>query len=148
MIATTEETLHDLFKAAILAISPRITYKGAAGWKPYEKAKDGGDRTRAFRLIWSPPELRTGGAVFGSIFEHEAELRVRTDYAGQHDKTQFAIVDDHVHLRDVLSALKASDNGLQLVEPIRLDRRGSSEDDDVIQIDHVYSVRFMRSIDP
>lgn len=148
MIATTEETLHALFRDTIASTTPRITYKGSAAWRPYEKAKDGGDRTRAFRLVWGVPELRTGGAVFGSIFEHEAELRVRTDYAGQHDKTQFAIADDHVHLRDVLSTLKASDNGLQLVESIRLERRGFSEDDDVIQIDHVYSVRFMRSIDP
>ena len=148
MIATNEETLSDLFTTSILGITPRITYKGSKGWKVYKKAKDGGDRTRAFRLIWGTPQLRRGGAVFGSIFEHTVELRVRTDYAGTHDKTQFIVADDFLQLRDVLSGLKATDNGLQLVEPVRQIRRGFSEDADVIQIDHVYSVRYMRSIDP
>lgn len=148
MIATTEEQLDELFVAAILAIVPRIQYKGGEGWKVYDRARSGGGKTRAFRLIWDAPVLRLGGAVFGSIFEHEAQLRVRTQYSGDHSKIQFAINDDHLHLRDVLSGLKANDNGLQLVTPVTTLRRGFSEDADVVQIDHVYSVRFMRSIQP
>lgn len=148
MIATTEETLHDLFKAAILGMTPRITYQGARGWAYYDKAKAGASRTRSFRLIWGVPTLRTGGAVFGTIFEHQVELRVRTDYAGSHERVQFVAADDHVHLRDVLSALKEADNGLQLVTPEGVQARGFNEDDDVVQIDHVYSVRYMRSISP
>lgn len=148
MIATTEETLTDLFEAAIRGIEPRITYKGAAKWRPYDRARSGGGKTRSYRLIWGVPALQTRGAVFGSIFEHLCELRVRTQYSGDHSKMQFAIVDDFLQLRDVLSGLKANDNGLQLVTPVTTLRRGFSEDDDVVQVDHVYSVRYMRSISP
>lgn len=148
MIATNEETLSDAFTAAIIAIAPRVTYKGGQGWSPYDRARSSGGSTRSFRLIWGIPVLRLGGAVFGSIFEHEAQLRVRTQYSGDHSKMQFAIVDDHLQLRDVLSGLKAHDNGLQLVTPVTTLRRGFTEDDDVVQIDHVYSVRYMRSIEP
>lgn len=148
MIATTEEGLHDLIVPAILGMSPRLTYKGAEEWRYYEDDRKGPARTRDFRLIWGIPQLRRAGAMFGSILEHEVELRVRTDYAGRQSKTQFIVADDHVHLRDVLSGLKAGDNGIQIVEPIRVETRGYTEDDDVTQIDHVFRVRYMRSVDP
>jgi len=148
MIATTEETLDEMFVAAIVAMDPRRQYKGAERWKPYDRKVSGPARTRAFRLIWGTPRLRRGGAIFGSIFEHEAELRVRTDYVGTHDKVQFVINDDLLQLRDTLSTLKANDNGLELVEAVRHDRRGYNEDEDTVQIDHVLLVRYMRSITP
>ena len=149
MIATTEEALDGLFRTAILAISPRLTYQGATRWHAYDKARAGASQTRSFRLVWGTPQLRTGGAVFGGIFEHEVPLRVRTDYAGGHQLTQFLIADDYLQLRDVLSALKETGNGLQLVTPVESRRRlGATEDADVVQVDHTYSVRYMRTIAP
>ena len=149
MVATDEEELADLFEAAIIAMTPRKQYKGAEGWKPYKRAVDGASRTRRFRLLLDRVRRRRDGSRAGNIFEHECRLRVRTDYAGDHAKMQFVIADDLQHLRDTLSTLKATDNGLQLVASVdSVTADGGNEDTDVLVIDHVMTVRYMRSITP
>jgi len=148
MIATNEETLGDLFTAAIVGITPRLTYQGAEGWKPYERETSNPTISRRFRLVWEAGNLRPGGAMFGSIHEHEATLRVRTDYAGVHDRVELVAIDDFHQLADTLTTLKANDNGLQLVTRLRVEAEigDTQEGDDVVRVDHVYSVRYMRRI--
>lgn len=149
MIATTEEALRDLFRDAILDMTPRLTYEGAEEWKYYEKEVGGPSRTRRFRIIFGDPELRTGGAMAGHVFEHEIEVRIRTDYAGNHAETNLISIDDFLQLRDVLSGLKASDNGLVVVTPVNRRIRDSfTESSDVTQVDHTFRCRYMRSIRP
>lgn len=152
MIATDEEGLHDLFVAAIIGITPRKQYKGAEKWKPYEEDVPAASRTRRFRLLFRRPRLYTGpgGARAGNVMEHQCELRVRTDYAGRASKNQFIIADDFRQLRDVLSNLRAPDNGVCVVEEVDYRERGRSTIDstDVLQVDHIYNVRFMATIRP
>lgn len=149
MIATDEETLAGIFTDAIIAIEPRHTYQGAEGWKPYQREKSGADQTRMFRLVWGHPRLFERGAMAGHAIEHEVELRVRTDYVGDHSLTQYTIISDFMQLRDVLSGLKASDNGLVLVEAVdHVARPTYTTADDVTRVDHIYLVRYMRSIEP
>jgi hypothetical protein len=148
MIATNEETLAELFTTAIIAIAPRLTYKGAEGWKPYNREVDGASRTRRFRLVWPPGAtgLQPRGTSAGDIFEHFAELRVRTDYAGEHAKQQHLIIDDFHQLADTLSATKAGNNGVVLVERLRTAPVVGGESDDVVKVDHIFTVRYMRRI--
>lgn len=149
MVATTEEELADLFEAAIVGMTPRVQYDGAQEWKPYDKEVGGPSRTRRFRQVWLNARLRDGGTMADNIFEHVAELRIRTDYAGDHSKTQFVREDDRLQLRDVLSTLKSEENGLLRVEPVRSVARDSfDENSDVTQVDHVFNVYYMRSIRP
>lgn len=147
MIPTNEETLSDLFTAAIIAITPRTQYKGAEGWKPYQREVDAPTTTRRFRLLWEEGGLQVGGAMAGDIIEHFAELRVRTDYAGSHAQHMYAVIDDFHQLGDVLTATKATDNGVVLVTRQRVEHVGvGDESSDVIKVDHVYTVRYMRRI--
>ena len=147
MIATNEDSLTELFTTAIVGLTPRLTYKGAEEWRPYDRAVSGPSRTRRFRLIWGAPNLQPRAGMAGQIIEHVAEMRVRTDYAGEHAQQQFIIIDDFHQLGDTLTALKASDNGVQLVTRLRIEQRvGKTDTDDVVQIDHVFAVRFMRRI--
>jgi hypothetical protein len=147
MIATNEETLGTLFKDAITGLTPRLTYQGAKSWKPYDRAVSGPSRTRRFRLLFEAGNVFPSGAMAGPIIEHECILRVRTDYAGEHAKQQHILIDDFHQLGDTLTALKASDNGLTLVTRLRVEEtEGEIDEDDVIQIDHVFAVRYMRTI--
>lgn len=149
MIATNEETLAELFTDAIIGIVPRMTYKGAESWKPYEREVGNPTRTRRFRIVIRRPQLVSGGASAGYNFEHSAELRVRTDYVGDHSKVQFTVADDFMQLRDVLSGLKATDNGVMVVEAVDYRERDSfTLDDDILLVDHVFRCRYMRSIRP
>lgn len=149
MITTTEEELADLFRDAILDMTPRTTYEGAEEWKWYDRPVDEPSRTRRFTFVWGEPVLRSRGTMAGNIFEHEVELAVRTDYAGQANETQYIINDDGLQLRDELSRLKGEANGLLLVEPLtRRVKDSFTETSDVKQVDHRFRVRFMRSISP
>jgi hypothetical protein len=151
MIATDEEGLAELFETAIIGITPRKQYKGAEGWKPHDRETSAPTRTRRFRLLLRRPRLYTGpgGAAAGNVFEHECELRVRTEYAGEHAKQQFILADDFMQLRDVLSNLRADDNGVLVVEPVDYRERPNFDaSSDVTKIDHIFNVRYMRSIRP
>lgn len=149
MIATNEETLTELFTAAIVGMTPRLQYKGAESWKPYERENSGPSRTRHFRMVWVAGNIQPRGTLAGNIIEHYATLRVRTDYAGEHAKQQHIIIDDFHQLGDVLSALKSTDNGVVLVERIEpRERRGFFDENDVVRVDHTYRVRFLRNIRP
>lgn len=158
MIATTEEVLTDLFVETIRGLSPRITYKGAEAWRPYSRETANASTTRRFRLVWSVGGIQPGGAIGGRNIEVWAEVRVRTDYAGSHDKVQFAIIDDFYQLQDELSALKAppSDNGIVLVEGIRYEASPvfdptldlATDSTDILKIDHIFHARYMRRISP
>jgi hypothetical protein len=147
MIATNEETLSELFTAAIVAMTPRLQYKGAEGWQPYTRAVGAPTTTRRFRLLWTSEGRQPGrGAAAGAIIEHRALLRVRTDYAGEHAKQQFIVADDFHQLGDTLTATKAPDTGVVLVERLSHKTVEGDEDTDVIRVDHTYRVRFMRRI--
>lgn len=153
MIAVNEEQLADLFATAIDAIVPRIQYQGSEAWKRYDRAVAAPSRTRNYRIVFTTqPRLFEQGTRAGDVFEHEIEMTIRTDYAGAHPKTQFAAADDFLQLRDVLSALKATDQGVRLVTPTRSVPAPAGADGtastDTTQIDHVYTVRYMRSIRP
>ena len=146
MIATNEDTLSDLFRDAIVGITPRIAFKGGERWKPYERPVEGPSRTRRFRLIWQAGGVQPRGAMAGQAIEHNATLRVRTDYVGTVDGNQHVIIDDFHQLRDVLSNLKASATGVVLVEAQRVQEYfGDTDSDDVVVVDHTYQVRFMRT---
>lgn len=158
MTATTEEALSELFETTIASLTPRITYKGGEAWKPYKREVANATTTRRFRLVWASGGIQERAAVGGGNVEMFAELRVRTDYAGSNDKTQFIIVDDFIHLWQELSRLKAPplNNGVVLVEGLRYEAAPQVDDsleppldsNDVIKIDHVFRVRYMRRIDP
>ena len=74
--------------------------------------------TRRFRQVWQLGGIQPGGAVGGRNIECFAELRIRTDYAGDHAQQQFIIIDDFYQLQDTLSALKSATNtnGIVLVQ--------------------------------
>lgn len=154
MVAVDEEALAVLFAETISKIIPRKQYQGAEGFKPYDREVSGPSRTRRFRLLFNNPRLLEGGAMAGEVMEHVCELRVRLDYAGDHSKMQFVIADDSLLLRDVLSNLKATDQGVMLVEPNgyreRPQSRISTDDGstDLVQVDLLYRVRYMRNIRP
>lgn len=145
MVATNEQELAELFEEAIVGITPRLQHQGSKDWKFYKKEVGNPSRTRRFKLLLRNPRLRPGGAVAGNIMEHQCELRVRTDYAGDPSETQHMVSDDFLQLRDVLSTLKASDNGLILVEADRSTRDSFDDTSAVMVVDHIYSVRYMRT---
>jgi hypothetical protein len=143
---TNEDTLSDLFRDAIVGVSPRIAFKGGERWKPYERPVEGASRTRRFRLIWESGGIQPRGAMAGQAIEHQAVLRVRTDYVGTADGNQHAMIDDFHQLRDTLSNLKATNNGVVMVTGLRVQEvRGGTDSDDVVVVDHTYQVRYMRN---
>lgn len=147
MVATNESELTELFEPAIAGITPRLQYKGAMGWKPYSQAKSGpAGGTRWFRLLWSAGNVQPGGAVAGDLIEHFAELRVRTDYGGEHAKNETLMIDDFHQVADTLTSLKAGNNGVMLVTRQRVEYVAGDENEDVVQVDHVMTVRYMRRI--
>jgi len=158
LAATTEEALSEVFVDTIRGLAPRITYKGGEAWKPYTREAANASTTRRFRIVWQSGGIQPGGAVGGRIIECFAEVRVRTDYAGSHEKQQFAIMDDFFQLQDELSRLKApgSSSGVVLVtgerwEPapeVDLTMVPALDSTDVVKIDHVFTVRYMRRISP
>jgi hypothetical protein len=140
---TTEKALAVLFRDAISGITPRELYRTNDGWQPHDRAESGPNRNRRFRLEFEAVGIFPGGAMAGAAIEHEATLRVRTSYTGNHAESQFSKIDDLYQLRDTLSALKSSANGLMLVSALRIEQTSTTEDN--AEIDHVLSVRFMRN---
>lgn len=150
MIATNEAVLTGIVTEAVTALTPRLQYKGAEKWKPHDR-DTGPATTRRFRVLMGAGNLQPRGAMAGHIFEHFAELRIRTDYAGDHAQQQHIVTDDFHQIGDALTALKdASEaNGIVVVERIAPRAvRGRVDDTDTIQIDHTYRIRYMRNIRP
>lgn len=151
MIATNESVLTDAFTDAIVALTPRLVFKGAESWKPYKRGDSGPTRTRRFRILWDAGNIQPRGAMAGHVIEHYATCRIRTDYAGEHAEQQHVIIDDFHQIGDALTMLKDSSdaNGLIVVERLQPQEVfGEIDDTDVVRIDHTYRVRFMRSIRP
>lgn len=151
--ATTEEALAELFDSTIAAMTPRLSYKGAEAWKPTSRETGQASTTRRFRQVWKLGGIQPGGAVGGRNIECFAELRIRTDYAGDHAQQQFIIIDDFYQLQDTLSALKSATNinGIVLVQGENYEPAedyDTSTSADVTKIDHVFTVRYIRSISP
>ena len=147
---TTTAALEDLFKAQILATTPRIAYQGAAGWKLYERQVQSAAQTRRFRLVWGEGLPVRGGIFTNQSMEVIAELAVRTDYVGQHQELGHLRQDDLHQIRDRLHELAADpDNGLVLVQtisvrPVALEpstREAASKD--AAAFDLRYQVRYL-----
>jgi len=145
MIGTTTDVLTDLFRGAIIAITPRIMFKGAEGWKPYGRETSTIGPTRTFRFGWSAGNIHVPGIFTDGVVEMDAEMRVRTDYQGNHDEMQHAIIEDFHQLHETLSALKSTSNGLMLVEAIGPQYRDGDEEDDIAVVDHTFNVRYLRT---
>lgn len=145
MTPTTTDALTDLFRAAIVSITPTIVYKGAEEWKPYDREVSGPSTTRRFRIGWSAGSIFTPGIYTNGVVETTAECRIRTDYAGDHNEMQHAIIEDYHQLCERLASLKGPSNGLMLVERDRLIFRDGDEDSDVVQVDHTFQVRYLRA---
>jgi hypothetical protein len=149
MVPQTERELSRLLEATIVAIVPRSTYHADKPWKPYNRSVSEPTTTRHFTLRWEAGDLEDPGASAGHIFEINALLIVRTDYAGEHYEQQFIINDDFHQVGDALFMAAAPDNSLVLVERVRTRPfKGDPQTDDVVQVDHVYKVRFMKRIRP
>lgn len=156
MRPTTENELTDLFRATIVALAPRVTYKGAEGWKPYNRENANASTTRRFRFLWSLVGIVPGGAMAGSAIEVASTLRIRTDYTGDNDRAQFCVIDDALQLQDVLSALKSggTDHGLVLVtwqasdiaSDVDPSTDSPTETDDTIRVDHTFEIRYIRRL--
>jgi hypothetical protein len=142
--ATTLPTLGDLFVARIEATTPRITYKGAEGWKHYKRPAESPTRTRRFRLLWDPGGFRTGGTFTNARVQLEVGLRVVTDYAGVYEQIAHIVQDDWQQLRDRMQALASDDsNGLLWVRaeqpPV------IPPEADVVQVELTYRVSYAQS---
>lgn len=156
MRPTTENELTDLFRATIVALVPRVTYKGAEGWKPYNRENANASTTRRFRQLWAFGGIVPGGAMAGTAFEVFSTLRIRTDYAGDNDRAQYLVIDDALQLQDVLSALKSTetDHGLVLVtwqssdpaNDVDPSTDSPTDTDDVVRIDHTFEIRYIRRL--
>ena len=157
---TTMPELAALFVAAIIGVTPALTYQGGERWKHYDRATDAASRTRRFRLVWKPGPVVGGGYWGVNSQEVTSVLAVRTDYAGHHERLTHLIQSDWHQLRDVLAQLHVPiTNGLtqlhatssppsMVADSIHgraqlLDRAASSAD--VIQVDLTYDVRYMRA---
>lgn len=157
LVPTTLDVLGPKLVAKIEATTPRITYKGAEGWKHYERPATA-SRTRRFRLLWeSQPWPRGQPRIFtNSVGEHLALLRVRADYLGTFEDLGPLIEEDWHQLRKEMHALSGSGaDGLMLIlETAAAPRlvgsdprlRGSTaEERDVLQVDLTYDVRYLRT---
>lgn len=145
MIGTNTDALTDLFREAIVGIVPTITYKGAEGWKPYNREAAGPSTTRRFRIGWSAGSFFSPGIFTDGVVETLCECRIRTDYAGNADEMQHAIIEDYHQLCETLAALKSPSNGLMLVERDGVIFRDGDPDNDVVQVDHTFQVRYLRA---
>ena len=135
-----------IIEPAIVAISPSETYHGAAGWKLYKRETTEPTTTRRFRLVWETLGRFERGIFTSAAVETESELRVRTDYAGAHERQQAAITSDHWQLQEAIQALKGTTNGIILVRSAgKPEFVGSDPSTDVVQVDHVYNVRYLRA---
>jgi hypothetical protein len=148
MITTTTAALDALFVPVISALVPLTTYKGAEKWKHYDAATSAPTTTRRFTLVWGELRPFERGAFTPDACEYDCEFAVRTDYAGRHALQQHAIGEDTHHVALALARLRGEATGVFHVRAIRRTQQSRSATDtpDVVQIDHVYTVRFMRAL--
>jgi hypothetical protein len=148
MITTTTAALDVLFVAKIITLDPLTTYNGAEKWKHYDSATRAPTTTRRFTLVWRQMQPFERGAFTPDACEYDCDFAVRTDYAGQHEHQQHAILEDTHHLALALARLRGEATGVFHVRALRTEQRSRSATDtpDVVQIDHVYTVRFLRAL--
>lgn len=144
MIPTTEAEMTDLFRSAIVNMTPRLIYQGGESWKPYDRHVSAPSCTRRFRLIWRAANYFESGIFTPQVVETEAELSVRTDYAGQHERLNHIVIDDYHQLHETLGRLKAPNTGVMWVRALEPRFFYNDEEDDVFQVDHTYVVRYLR----
>lgn len=142
---TTLETLKDAFVAAIQLITPRKQMQRTVGaWKFVEGDRPPGTNLRVFSIDFDSVGYTRGGFIGAAAFDTTTTLSVITDYGGvprQHVKL-FA-EDDWYQLRDVLSDLKPTTNGLIKVEVIDWDF--TNDDKNQAQIAYQFEVRYMKA---
>lgn len=145
MVTTNEAELTDLFRTAIIGITPRLQTKQAMSWKAYERSQAGAPTTRRFQLRRAAglPVLDGSGIFTTRLVETTFELRVRTDYAVDHKDRADIVADDFHQLTETLGALKAASNGLMRVLPIGVDV-DDDDDADAIVVDHVFTIYYLR----
>lgn len=145
---TTLDVLGPKLVAKIEATTPRITYKGAEGWKHYERPASG-SRTRRFRMLWEPLGWPRGQArvCTNDVEENLALLRVRTDYVGTFEDLAPLIDEDWHQLRKEMHTLSGSGaDGLMLIlETATPPRPVIGGERDVLQVDLTYDVRYLRT---
>jgi hypothetical protein len=149
LVATSTAALGDLITEVIRGTTPRITYQQVQGWKPYEEAVETASVSRRFRLLWEEGDYVRGGFFTNGILSVTATLRVRTDYAGEHEKLQHLRQDDLHQLRGRMSTLTPDPtNGLVSVQikPPGVVRPPNWDKADVGQFDLLYSIHYV--LDP
>jgi hypothetical protein len=146
MIPTNEKELTELFRTAIIGITPRLQFKGAEKWKPYDRSNSGALTTRRFQLVRTTglPVMDGTGIFTTRVCETMFELRVRTDYAVPHQHRGDIVPDDFHQLMETLGDLKSSDNGLIRVLPVGVDEQGDDDSDNIV-VDHIFTVFYLRA---
>ncbi len=173
MIAMSIVQLRDHLDAVISSSSPREPYDGAAEFSPFVRKASGrrpgpsnagrplaaapaklasSPRTRRYQLELAAPTARRGDGLWTDTgAEHEVALVVLMDYAAQastDDVRELVARDDHMLLRDRITASAAPDNGVMLAEELSCDDIGPQEDPDVRRFALTYSVRYFARLSP
>ena len=149
---TTLDALKDAFVAAINAITPRHSWGGST--KPWrfveELERKPGATARVYTLDfdtegYTPRGFMGSAASLGAV-DTTVTLSVITDYGGlPRHRVKIVAEDDLYQLRDVLSDLKPTTNGLLKVEGIDWDFGARSTDPNQAQIIHQFEVRYMKA---
>lgn len=148
---TTLDALQVAFVTAIAAIIPRTQMqRTGGGWKFVEGERVPGTNLRVFRLDWDTVGYTKGGFMgsaqpLGAV-DTTVTLSVFVDYGGipRHIVKRIA-EDDLYQLRDVLSDLKPTTNGLLKVEAIDWDFAPGVTDQNQAQAIHQFQVRYMKA---
>lgn len=153
-MAATPTTLDDLqtaFVAAIQAITPRTVAQRVGGsWKFVEGERPPSTGLRVFRIDWDTVGYTKGGfmgsaASLGAV-DTTVDLTVVVDYGGVPAHVMKRVAEDDLYqLRDVLSDLKPTTNGLLKVEAIDWDFGARSTDPNQAQVIHQFEVRYMKA---
>lgn len=146
---TTLDALQTAFVTAIDLITPRTQMqRTSGGWKFVEGERPPGTTLRVYRLEWDSGGYTKGGFMgaahpLGAV-DTTVTLTVVADYGGipRHIVKRIA-EDDWYQLRDALSDLKPTTNGLLKVETIDWDFVNT--DQNQAQIAYQFEVRYMKA---
>jgi hypothetical protein len=145
---TTTRALKDAFRTAISAIAPRTELQRDGAWKFVEGERTPGTNLRVYSLDFDTVGYTKGGFMgaahpLGAV-DTTVTLTVFADYGGvpRHEVKHLA-EDDFYQLRDVLSDLKPTTNGLLKVETIDWDF--TNTDQNQAQIAYQFEVRYMKA---
>lgn len=148
---TTLDALQTAFVTAIEAIVPRTLSQRTGGtWKFARGDRPPGTNLRVFRIDWDTVGYTQGGfmgssASLGAV-DTTVDLTVIVDYGGiPADIVKRVAEDDLYQLRDVLSDLKPTTNGLLKVEAVDWEFGARSTDPNQAQIIHQFEVRYMKA---